>query len=175
MKKTSMIIIWVLVFILVIASAGIAYYVDALKSVRIKDIEVISISDISEDGFMIEGRIIAHNPSALMGIQVYDSDIRLVKKDNNALLATGMINGGFLEPKSDADLSFSGYMKFSNTLDLAVDVIGKDQTIIVAEGDILISKTLGISAPFRLEFDINRDIKGYAVKKLDEWLGFFIS
>lgn len=173
MKKTGMIILWVLAFILVITSAGIIYYVDALKSVRIKDIRIMSISNISKEGFMVEGSIIAQNPSAFIGIPVYDSDIRLVNKDRNALLATGVIKGGFLKPESDTYLGFSGYVKFSNTLDLAVDVIGKNETIIVAEGDVLISKTLGISAPFSLEFDINRQIRDYASKKLDEWLGFF--
>ena len=172
MKTGYKIIIGILALIIIIAAGSAYYYIHAIKSVSVKDFRITSLSNMTQEGFIIDGRIILHNPS-LINIRIYESKVQFFKKDNNALLATGMIKENVLKPESDTQMDFSGEVKFSNTLDLALDVMGKNETIVVAKGNILVSKSMDVSVPFSVEFDINRQLKDYADSKINRLLDYF--
>lgn len=171
MKKIHL-ILGALALVIIAIAGCFFYYVNALKSVTIKDAQITSLRDITKEGFAIDGRITAYNPS-MIDITVYESNVEFIKKNNDALLASGMINKTALKPKAETNLGFSGYVKFSNTLDLAADVVGKNETMIVARGNIIVSKKFGISVPFSAEFDINKQLRNYLDSALDKLLGFF--
>lgn len=170
MKKSKLIIFGIGILVVFLIVVFVIYYVHALKSVEVKEVKITAIKSVSLTGFTAEGIVELYNPS-LVGLSIYDSEIYFIHKKTNQTLGIGKIKGGRLKAKSISGLEFSQDVELSSIINTITDSLETGEAVITIKGDIYISRTLKITAPFEADYDLSKDIKKYVDGKLS-WLGF---
>jgi len=167
--RKSVIVVIIIAIALILFGSYAAYYVHAVKSVKVTDVNINSLGNFTLAGFIIKGDVEAYNPS-LISIEIRKTDLEFSLKETGQILSTGVLEGTVLKPKSTQKIPFEQEIVWGGILSTALDIINTNETIIVIDGKMEISKYVDVSIPFSKEYDINRQVKEYTSNMLNEKL-----
>lgn len=148
----------VVILVLIIALGGVitvAYLGQDLQKVSVESTEISGVSDLSLEGFSLDGKIIVKNPSQL-SVPVKAIEYYVIAQDTNDVIATGVLPSFVLDRKSDEEIPLSLRIYWTSSGKLALLTLTQDQVLVTIKGYLTINipKLDLVALPFEKTIDI---------------------
>lgn len=162
--------VWKIALIAVIALAVIiSLYIHAVYNVKLENVQVNDLQDVSLKGFVVGGDISVHN-GGLLPVGVDKIDYQIILEDSGKELANGAVKGTLIMPQKTANFSFSNSINWVPTAEIAVNMVTGGNTYVKISGEVTVIdwSFLVIKLPFEKTVDLKPYITQFAKQKVRE-------
>jgi len=159
----------VIIAIVILLLVGGAYFaVQDVKRITVEGFDIIGFEVNSLRSFTIVGKAYVNNPS-MFTIPAKSFKYYVILEDTGETISSGSIPNIELKSKSLNTIAFAHTVEWIPTLDLVLQLITKEQVLIVVAVDIEID-FLGINyiIPFERTIDIREYLVEFAAEKVQE-------
>ena len=153
------------IIVIIILAVVLSLYVYSLYHIKIEDVQVNALQDVSLSGFTVGGNISVHN-GGLLPVGVDKIEYSIVLEDSGNELASGIINGSFVMPAKTAEFPFLNSIKWVPTAEIAVNMLTGGNTYVKITGDATVISD--IKLPFEKRIDLKPYITQFAKQKVQE-------
>ena len=162
--KTWKILLFIALF-LVLMFVG---YVYTLQNIKITDVSVYKLTEISTEGFTLTGHVEVHN-GGIFPVGVDDITYNVLVGDR--LLADGIVEGAYVMPGKSAKFALRNRVQWQPTAEAALQLLEPGDTYAQVRGTVMVN-LLGykVRLPFVKEFNIEEYLRAFVVEKVAGWL-----
>jgi len=157
------------IIVIIILAVVLSLYVYSLYHIKIEDVQVNALQDVSLSGFTVGGNISVHN-GGLLPVGVDKIEYSIVLEDSGNELASGIINGSFVMPAKTAEFPFLNSIKWVPTAEIAVNMLTGGNTYVRISGEVTVIdwSFIEIKLPFEKRMDLKPYVMQFAKQKVQE-------
>ena len=163
-------VVMVLIVILCLGAAmAVGYYGQDLQKVTVEDTQITGVSDLSLEGFTLDGKLVVHNPSQL-SVPVKSIEYYVIAQDTDDVIARGELPSFVLERNGDKEIPLSLRVYWTSSGKLALLTLTQDQVLVKIKGYLTldIPKLDLVALPFEKSIDIKPYLEQFVKENIPQ-------